>query len=199
MTVEAFAGQLDKLGQGKALEALLRRELIRTGLEAQAGAMEKAGERLNVRSGFLRRSIAFRVEGDAAAPELIVSAGGGRGNRGELRYAAIQEYGGTVVPKKGQWLAIPVGPALTPAGVARFATARDVPDLRFIRLPGGGAILAKVKPGKKGQPSQLTVYFDLRRSVTLRGRYYMLQGVKPAFDAFQPRLAAQVVAAVGAA
>ena len=189
ITVEQFAAKLEALGQGKALAGLLRKEMIATGLQAQGGVQLAIRDRLARRSGGLMRSPAFRVDTLGALPQLTVSSGGGKGARGELRYAALQEYGGTVRPTKGQWLAIPVGPALTPSGVARYATARDVPGLTFIHREGAGAILAKVKPGRKGAEPSLEVWFDLRRQVTIRGKYFTRDGVQPAFAGFNARVA----------
>lgn len=71
-------------------------------------------------------------------------------------YAAIQEFGGTVTAKKGKYLAIPVGPALTPSGVAK-GPPRTFPNLRFQPMKGRpGGLLVDPK-GK--------VYFVLKASV----------------------------------
>lgn len=50
-------------------------------------------------------------------------------------YAAIHEFGGTVRAKASKWLTIPVGPALTPSGVAR-GPARSFPNLTLL-VPKG--------------------------------------------------------------
>jgi len=190
ITVQQFAAKLEALGQGKALAALLRKEMIITGLSAQGATQGLINQRLRVRSGFLQRSPAFRVEEVAALPELHVSAGGGQGKRGELRYAALQEYGGTVRPVKGKFLAIPVGPALTGAGVARYASARDVPGLSFIPTAGGGAVLGKSKG--RGKNARMETWFILRRQVTIQGRYFVRDGTRPAFAAFGDRMTANI-------
>lgn len=202
ITVKQFAAKLEALGQGKALAALLRKELIATGLQAQAGTQTMIRERLAMRTGTLAKSPAFTVgkgEESDTFPQLTVRVGGRAGGK-ELRYAALQEFGGTVRPVKGQFLAIPVGPALTAAGVPRFATARDVPGLTFIRLAGNGAILAKVKKGRgKNAPSTLEVWFDLRRSVTIKGKHFVRDGVRPAFDGFNVRIADAITRAINPA
>jgi hypothetical protein len=45
-------------------------------------------------------------------------------------YARIHEFGGTILPKRGKFLAIPLGPVLTAAGVARGGP-RQYPGLRL--------------------------------------------------------------------
>lgn len=63
------------------------------------------------------------------------------------RYAGIHETGG-VIRAGSKLLAIPVGPALTPAGVPKYPGPRSVPDLVFLPKRGGG-LLGKFKVGGK--------------------------------------------------
>lgn len=195
ITVAQFAAKLEALGQGKALAALLRKELIATGLKAQADTQTTIRERLAMRTGTLVKSPAFSIDAGEVFPQLTVRVGGRAGGK-ELRYTALQEFGGTVRPVKGRFLAIPVGPALTGAGVPRYATARDVPGLTFIRTDGG-AVLAKVKKGRgKNAPPQIEVWFSLRRSVTIGGRHFTRDGVRPAFAGFNVRIADAIARAI---
>lgn len=55
------------------------------------------------------------------------------------KYARIQEYGGTIVPKRGRYLSIPLN--LTAGGVRR-----DYSPLQYLAGPGGK--LTFLKPGK---------------------------------------------------
>jgi hypothetical protein len=127
-----------------------------------------SGPVLKVRSNALRGGIMIdppHVEGDALV--------GGIGVTGSAtRYATFLIKGGTITPQKGKYLAIPVGPALTGAGVSRYASARDVPGLVFIpRTRSGNAILAKVTG--TGKNRQLTPYFVLKTSVTIGPHDYV--------------------------
>ena len=118
MTPEAFAAHIHRLGRA-GIKAEIRSSLVVVGLRAERVAKDGylSGTRLRVRSGRLRSSVAARVEtaSDAVA-ELHLRAGGGTGN---VRYARIHEYGGTILPIRGKGLAIPVGRSLTAAGVSR--------------------------------------------------------------------------------
>lgn len=88
---------------------------------------------LDTRTGLLGKSIVGRFETYEGAPSMRVGVLQGPA----LRYAGVQEYGTqgknpqspypTIRPKRAKALAVPVGPALTEAGVARFLTPRDYP------------------------------------------------------------------------
>jgi hypothetical protein len=126
------------------------------------------GRVLKVRSGNLRAGIEVdppHREGDALV--------GGVGVTGSAtRYATFLIKGGTITPKKGKYLAIPVGPALTGAGVGRYPSARDVPGLVFIpKTRAGNAILAKVEG--KGRNRHIVPYFVLKTSVTIGAHDYV--------------------------
>lgn len=117
----------------------------------------KAG--LHVRTGALLNSIGASkkvYEQDG----LIVGSIGPEG----IPYAAIHEFGGTVIPKNKQFLAIPTGENRRPDGLARMTTT----ELRntgksFIR---DGIIF--LQEGKK-----ITPMFVLKRSVTIPKRPYL--------------------------
>lgn len=152
--------------------AEIRRGLLAAALDAETRARALARERMRVRTGQLVRSIRGEVTGPPEAPELRLSAG----RAVPLRYAAMQEYGGTVRPKRGRWLAIPTGAALTASGVPRYETARQVPGLRFVSIDGARALLVRDVGGRRGR-SEILYY--LRRKVQIRPKSYM----QDAFDA----------------
>jgi hypothetical protein len=84
----------------------------------------------------------------------------------DVFYAKIQEYGGTIVPKKGRYLAIPIGPALTKSGVPRFPGGpRTVQNLTFIARKGRNPLLAQRRKG-----GGITPFFVLVRSVMIPPR-----------------------------
>ncbi|MGA2492030.1 MAG: hypothetical protein ABSF67_03665 [Roseiarcus sp.] len=122
--LDAFAGAL-----GDALAA--KAETLAQAL-ADAVKLDKlSGQVLAARSGALRDSIAAEVAADGDAIVAMV------GSLGELKYAAIQEYGGKtgaheILPVKGKVLAFLVG------GATRFAArvahpGSTIPERSYLR------------------------------------------------------------------
>lgn len=187
------------LGSG-GMRRIVRKAVEAAGLSAQAHAQQAVtgGAPLHTRSGRLRQSIGYRVEEETGGVVLHLHAGGS-GGRGEVRYAATQEYGATIRPVKGKFLAIPVGPALTGAGVARVAP-RDLP-LRFVPTRRGGVLVLKTdqrsasgrltRQGRAG-----TVYFVLVREVTIPSRPYLRPALEDAARKLGPTLSEHVRTAV---
>jgi phage gpG-like protein len=103
-----------------------------------------------------------------------------------VKYAAIQEHGGKVTPKRSQYLAVPLPPALTRAGVPKFPRARDVPDLVPIRSRRGNLLLAKVL-GDKLEP-----WYVLKREVTIPASGYLSKSGKKA-ERFIPAIADKAI------
>lgn len=83
------------------------------------------------------------------------------------RYAGIHETGG-VIRAGSKLLAIPVGPALTPSGVAKYPGPRSVPDLVFRPSRKGGGVLGKVTG--KGDREKFTVWYVLKKEVRIPPR-----------------------------
>ena len=167
MTPGELAARLDLLA--RTLPTELRRAAIMTALDAEAEAKQNATTVLNVRTGRLRGSIQGTAEEIGGQLSIVLRAGTPDGGR--IPYARIHEEGGTIRPKTGRYLKIPVGPALTGAGVARGGRT---PGLHFVPRPGGG-LLADAS-GR--------VFFVLKPSVTITARPYL----GPAIKAVQPRL-----------
>lgn len=120
-TVGGFERRLRELGAG-GLSRALGRYGIRLALKGEAAAKMNATTRLRVRSGRLRNSIAGTVEPTANGIAVVLSAGG-RSGGSPVRYARIQEEGGTITPTRGRFLVFSVDPAAhTPAGVPRLPT-----------------------------------------------------------------------------
>lgn len=100
-------------------------------------------------------------------------------------YASLQEFGGTVVPKKSRYLWIPIAGNLTPTGAARI-TPREAIDRGGFFAKGvffGKAITQRGIPqrsqhlggaGYKGKViargENITPLFVLKKSVTVPGR-----------------------------
>jgi phage gpG-like protein len=180
LDLKGFAKRLDELGSG-GLERIIKPVLVRSALDTEAKAKVNATTVLHVRTGRLRNSIAGFVRDTQGGFEVVASAGGS-GGLGEVPYAGVHEYGATITPKKGQYLTIPHGPALTPAGVSRYPSARNVPGLSFRRTKNGNGILVK-----DGQ-----VWYFLVRRVVIPKRPYL----RPALNEATKNLSEQIGAAL---
>jgi hypothetical protein len=196
--LEQFQHDLKVLGTGGVRRIVLK--VVQTaGLSAQAKAQAAVtgGNPLHTRSGRLRQSIGYRVQDQTNAVLLHLYAGGG--GRGEVKYAASHEYGATIRPVRGKFLAIPVGPALTGAGVARFSP-RDL-QLRFIATRSGGILVLKTEQRTAGGRLKRggavgTPYFVLVREVTIPKRPYLRPALEDAAHKLGPELAQHVRTAV---
>lgn len=123
---------------------------------------------VSVRSGQLRRSLDGKVSelrGNGSTMFLNMFFGGG------VPYARIHEYGGTITPKNAQNLAIPVGAAVTKAGVSRYSgPAAQWGMLKFIKnKKTGKKLLINAALAMHGQ---VEVWYVLLPSVTLPPRLH---------------------------
>lgn len=132
------------------------------------------GQRLKRRTGNLSRSVEGWLEGKYQA---VI---GVRENAAVNHYKWILGSGNkTITPKKGKYLAIPIGENLTGAGVARFSSPRQRPDGFFVRA--GGQLLFGYKVGKKGKFRAL---FAMVTSVTIEGSNALYDGTLANLSAF---------------
>lgn len=163
-TPEQFRDTLRQAGQTTFAQSLARRA-IGLALFAEGEAKKNAGNRLEIRTGNLRRSIAGTVESDLSSPRVVLSAGGRVSGDGEVPYAASQEYGATIRPVRRQWLAIPSDDVKTEAGAARFQTPRDYPSpLAFIQRSPTFAFLLDPADGR--------AKWWLRKKTTIKPKWY---------------------------
>lgn len=77
-------------------------------------------------------------------------------------YLHFQYTGGTIRPRNARYLAIPIGNALTPAGVSRYPSPRDAGKLIFIISKAGNKLLVRKRPDGGLDP-----LFVLKSSVTI--------------------------------
>ena len=185
-TLAEFASRLERVA--RAIPKEIRAVVETWAMEAEDIGKANATTLLSRRSGRLAASIRGRVEADGLG--AVVQAGG-RTAEGEVRYAAIHNRlrDTTILPKTGKFLAIPVGPAKTAAGVARYPSARMVPDLRYVQSLRGQPMLVKEKGRGQGKnAAKVEVWFLLRRSVTLRGVGYLTGAVAVATSNLRRRL-----------
>jgi len=152
--------------------AAVHRALVIVAMDAEGEAKLLATTRMRTRSGALRRSI----RGTASGTTVTVTAGEHGGE--PLKYARIQELGGTVRPTRAKYLSIPVGPALTAAGVSKYASPRQVPGLHFVQSLKGQPLLAD---------QEGTVWFVLKKSVTIKAKHFLRDGLRAAItNSLQP-------------
>lgn len=123
----------------------------------------KGNIRGRTRSGFLRNSIVIEGTG---TPRRVIGT--------NTVYSPIQEFGGTIRPKKGKYLAVPIGDNVTPRGVAR-RTTEQAGKLDLIVRKGKAPLLVKRTGGKN---ARFRLMFVLLRKSTIPARPYM----RPAFN-----------------
>lgn len=189
-TPEQFAESLRSAGQTTFAQSLARRA-VGLALFAESEAKQNAGRRLRVRSGNLRRSIAGTVQNQLRSPQVVLSAGGRVEGGGEVPYATTQEFGGTIRPKRVKWLAIPNEIARTPAGAARYKTARDYPrPLAFVHLGGPRAMLWDAQ--------EEVAAYALLKKVEIKPKWYARDAMRATERRAGPDLAGTLADALGA-
>lgn len=182
LTLEQWQERLEQLGAGGLLRAL-RKPAIRTAEDAERESKLLATTRLRVRTGRLRSSIAGTAKTERDGFEVAVQAGGGRGGR-PVRYARLQEEGGTVTAKRAKKLAIPTPLVLTAAGASRYASVRDYP--RPLVFTSG-----TIRDAATGD-----ILWWRKRSVSIRGKHYLRDGLRTAAARMPPLLRSVVSAEV---
>jgi len=141
-----------------------------------------SGQRLRRRTGRLAGSILGRSELVGGVPAMRVGIFRGPA----LAYARIQEEGGIIEPRRARALAIPKGPALTPAGVERFGGPRGYPgQLRFIPFRNSGVAVGGLFDantlGPGGLDGAILVYLLVRR-VEIKAKHYLHDGLREYID-----------------
>lgn len=218
MTTITLTGQ-----GGKLLERLARRstagelfsvieQFMLSRQSRLAGFVVRSWNRKgNTRTGSLVRSIdaaVFRDEAGLPALEVGVLRGPAQ------KYAGIQEHGTKsenpdspyprfITPKKGKALAMPVGDALTPAGVARYEGPRNYPEeLTFIPIQRGdvaGRLVltsdieaARALEGEIDYSTIESLYILLYRA-RIPAKFYIRDGVRRFMPQFAADLANELV------
>lgn len=146
------------------------------GVKLAAGTVTRdylSGQALKRRTGQLARALDGWTEGPL---EGVVGVRPG---------SAVEDYKWLLTdeekvirPKQAKFLAIPIGEGLTPSGVPRFASPRQVPDGFFVKTKGG-SLLFGYKRGKKGKFRPL---FTLVKSVFVQGSGALYDGVMDSLD-----------------
>ena len=132
---------------------------IKFAAQAEYYAKGFATTKLRVRSGRLRSSLKGRpllVDRRTFAIELS----------SDVKYAAAHEFGKIITPKRSKFLTIPVHDELkTRAGVARYPSARFVPNLSYAQSRKGQPLLVHELTGE--------VWYVLRQRVEIPERPFM--------------------------
>ena len=117
---------------------------------------------LSRRTGALARSVKHTLTKLPQGFRLTLSVGA------NAPYAIVHEEGRTITPKKAKYLAIPLAAAKTSAGVARLASPRLDPTLKFIMSRSGKKLLVRM-PGT-GKRARIVPHYVLKDSVQIPPR-----------------------------
>ena len=161
-----------------------------------------AEDRLQNRSGDagLRRATSYDVSGEfgGGSPLTLTAFVAGK------KYARMQEFGGTIKPKSGKFLTIPVADNLTPGGRVRYSSFRDLreryPDQTYLvpAKKGGWLLFSDGKPGAKppkNGKAKPQLLFVLKPQVTIPPRF----GFKKTWDSLAGDRRQKLEAALAAA
>lgn len=155
----------------KAQDGIAKKMMVKAGALME-GSLKKnvANVLLKVRSGRLSNSIGFIVRGEGA--DLKAEIGSGVRNGKRVVYANILETGGKIVPKKSQYLTIPLPGALTASGVARKPNARSWKNTFVARAKSGNLVIFQNQTKGKVLP-----LYVLKKSVTIKPKLWMSKTV----------------------
>ena len=98
----------------------------------------------------------------------------------------------TIVPKQAKFLVIPIGEGLTPAGVPRYSSPRQVPGGFFVKTKS--RLLFGYKRGKRGKFRPL---FTLVKSVFVQGSGALYDGVMDSLDDITGQMEAEIEKKIG--
>ena len=147
------------------------------------------GQDLKRRSGNLARSI------DGWKESQTGGVVGVRDGSAVSKYAwLLSDDQHVITPKKGKYLTIPIGEGLTPSGVPRYKSPRDVEDGFFVKTKG--QLLFGRKNGKRGKFRPL---FTLVKSVLVQGTGSLYDGVMESMDDIARAIEKEIDRQLGAA
>ena len=170
-TLDEFSKRMAELGEKGLLQGMLR-SATRFALKGEGYAKKNATNLLSVRTGRLRSSISGAANLTGGTLEISLQAGGfGAGTGvggGTVKYAGIQEFGGTVNAKPGKMLRIPFPVAMTKAGVDRYSSPLK-------NSAPGVFVLVKSKSEKLYllHRSSGVIWYVLKDSVKIKGKHYL--------------------------
>lgn len=118
--------------------------------------------------------------------KILVGITGGGAGSDVMAIAHAHEYGATIKPKKGKYLAIPLTKEAEEAG-----SPRAFNNLRFVNAKGGNLLMVRDKKKGRGK-TESEALFLLVKSITLPERSF----IRSSFDANQDKLGDIVTGAV---
>jgi hypothetical protein len=144
--------------------------------------MGTSANTLSARSGALIQSIEDSIGVTGTTPSTVQGTIGSK-----LPYARIQEYGGTIVPKNGKYLAIPLDAALNQQGIPLRPGPRFWTNT-FVAKSKAGNLLIFQKRG-----AGIIPLYVLKTSVTLPARLGLGATVRSQIPFFQERAINQML------
>ena len=100
----------------------------------------------------------------------------------------LYELGGTIKPKRGKKIAVPLGPALSAKGVPKRKSPRAYKNLVAITSKKGNLLLARIRRYKrKNRPPKITPFYKLVDEVTFKGHHTVDKAVR-AMRSLAPRI-----------
>lgn len=187
-TVSARFSKASSAMPEKILGAMRR---IGVSVQKQMVAEELSGQSLNVRTGNLRRAVTWQILMEASGVAVRIGA-----SLGKAVYGRIQAIGGTILPKRGKYLTIPLQPVLTAMGVARFsarelfATKGAVGGYKSVFVNKRGTAIMGVLPLGGVEP-----VFALKTSVKIKATHYPTKAVRAKMTYVKAQLKAAAVEA----
>ena len=118
--------------------------------------------------------------------KILVGITGGGAGSDVIAIAHAHEYGATIKPKKGKYLAIPLTKEAEEEG-----SPRAFNNLRFVNAKGGNLLMVRDKKKGRGK-TESEAWFLLVKSITLPERSF----IRASFDANQEKLGDIVTGAV---
>lgn len=131
----------------------LQKAMMQGGLVIERAAKQNVRKQKLIDTGNLRDAITAEPQG-----YNVVVIG-----PGNVIYAAIHEFGGTITPKSATYLAVPMSDTARATG-----SPRGMPGLRFVPTASGGVLMDRAG----------TAHYALVKSVTIPARPYL----RPALD-----------------
>jgi hypothetical protein len=135
---------------------------------------QASGPLLGTRTAHLKRNTGMRVVTSASGFGVVIGTGEHIGEA-EVKYASIQEHGGTIKPKNKKFLAIPLpGTKGVPA---------NFPDAFVIKSKAGNLLIVqrkwrKVSGGENSKlTNNLTPLFVLKKEVTIKATHLLTKPI----------------------